>query len=394
MSSVSVLAAFGETNVVITMELDTASSVITTTSLAAWSYNNPSVLEQDDRFQQLQQQSIQHIGINQRYAAVLLTDGTVRTWNIDADNPISMTNTISNVHEIAVPIDALGDTSRLLVRFGDGHVGEVLTSTVRMLMPDVVVSQIAAGRDHVAVLLPTGAVQIWNYDDVGNIIPVDTTLRDIVQVTAGEGFTLGLTAAGTIATWGNNSVGQRDVPIQANSNVRAIASGRSHSLALVETPAGGMVVAWGDNAFGQSSVPADLGDVVSIFAGEQSSAALSADGRIHVWGQNSAPPQCCANHVALGNQLTIVEYQQYTYSGYTTIPIGGDFQYKKVTFEGILPGRRYRYSVVARNRLGSTRSSGVVYSGRTYAKVFIPLASHDDSHDLLWPESHGAGDHP
>jgi hypothetical protein len=35
-----------------------------------------------------------------------------------------------------------------------------------------------------------------------------------------------------------------------------------------------------------------------------------------------------------------------------------------------------------------------VYSGRTYAKVFIPLASHDDSHDLLWPESHGAGDHP
>jgi hypothetical protein len=391
---IPVNSQFAETNVVITMELDTASSVITTTSLAAWSYNNPSVLEQDDRFQQLQQQSIQHIGINQRYAAVLLTDGTVRTWNIDADNPISMTNTISNVHEIAVPIDALGDTSRLLVRFGDGHVGEVLTSTVRMLMPDVVVSQIAAGRDHVAVLLPTGAVQIWNYDDVGNIIPVDTTLRDIVQVTAGEGFTLGLTAAGTIATWGNNSVGQRDVPIQANSNVRAIASGRSHSLALVETPAGGMVVAWGDNAFGQSSVPADLGDVVSIFAGEQSSAALSADGRIHVWGQNSAPPQCCANHVALGNQLTIVEYQQYTYSGYTTIPIGGDFQYKKVTFEGILPGRRYRYSVVARNRLGSTRSSGVVYSGRTYAKVFIPLASHDDSHDLLWPESHGAGDHP
>ncbi len=392
--NIPVNSQFAETNVVITMELDTTSSVITTTSLAAWSYNNPSVIEQDETFAQLQMQRITQLGVNQTYGAALLDNGTVRTWDIDADNPISVTSVISTVSEIALPVDSLGDTPRLLLRFADGHVGDVVTSTVRMVMPDVVASQIAAGRDHVAVLLPTGQVQIWNYDDVGNIIPSDTTLQDIVYVTAGEGFSLALTGSGTITSWGDNSRGQRDVPVHASANVRAIASGRSHSLALVETPSGGVVVAWGDNAFGQSSVPADIGDVVSIFAGEQSSAALSTDGRIHVWGQNSAPPQCCANHVALGNQLTIIEYKPQTYSGYTAIPIGGALQYKSVSFMGLMPGRRYRYSVIARNRLGSTRSSGVVYSGRTYAKIYVPMASTDNSDDLLWPESRGVGGRP
>jgi hypothetical protein len=66
------------------------------------------------------------------------------------------------------------------------------------------------------------------------------------------------------------------------TNVTAIASGRRHNLALTGD---GRVIAWGDNSEGQTDVPASLTNVVSIAAGSMFSLALKADGTVVAWGQ-------------------------------------------------------------------------------------------------------------
>jgi alpha-tubulin suppressor-like RCC1 family protein len=80
------------------------------------------------------------------------------------------------------------------------------------------------------------------------------------------------------------------------SGVTAIAAGGAHSLAIKD----GGVWAWGYNGYGELGDgtrtdrltpvridPADLTDITAIAAGYWSSCALSADGSLWVWGDNS-----------------------------------------------------------------------------------------------------------
>ena len=48
----------------------------------------------------------------------------------------------------------------------------------------------------------------------------------------------------------------------------------------------GPVFAWGDNSVGQTNVPANLGEVVAIAAGSMHSLALRSDGSVVGWGSN------------------------------------------------------------------------------------------------------------
>ncbi|WP_135554772.1 RCC1 domain-containing protein [Paenibacillus cymbidii] len=64
-----------------------------------------------------------------------------------------------------------------------------------------------------------------------------------------------------------------------------IAAGDYHTVALTTD---GTVVAWGDNSNGQTNVPAGLTGVVSVAAGPNNSAAMKADGTVVVWGTNGS----------------------------------------------------------------------------------------------------------
>lgn len=86
-----------------------------------------------------------------------------------------------------------------------------------------------------------------------------------------------------VIAWGDNSVGQLDVPAEATSVV-ALASREDHNLALL---ADGSVVAWGDNTYGQNNVPAAAVNVVAIAEGTYHSLALRRDGTVVAWGGNS-----------------------------------------------------------------------------------------------------------
>lgn len=66
-------------------------------------------------------------------------------------------------------------------------------------------------------------------------------------------------------------------------DVVAIASGGSHGLALSRD---GHVTAWGDNTYGQTSVPSGLDDVRGIAAGPTHSLALRSNGTVVAWGSN------------------------------------------------------------------------------------------------------------
>jgi alpha-tubulin suppressor-like RCC1 family protein len=103
-------------------------------------------------------------------------------------------------------------------------------------------------------------------------------------------FTLGalgapadVSASGLVAAWGDNSTGQILIP-QGLANVKAVAAGASHSLAL---KADGRVVAWGSSGSPQVQVPADLTGVTAVAAGRAHSLALKADGTIMAWGKSS-----------------------------------------------------------------------------------------------------------
>ena len=56
---------------------------------------------------------------------------------------------------------------------------------------------------------------------------------------------------GSVVAWGWGDYGQILVPVTAQSGVKAVAAGGSHTVALKSN---GSVVAWGDNTYGQTTV--------------------------------------------------------------------------------------------------------------------------------------------
>lgn len=67
-------------------------------------------------------------------------------------------------------------------------------------------------------------------------------------------------------------------------DVRQLVIGAAHGAALRSN---GTVVAWGDNSLGQTNVPSGLKDVVHLAAGDNHTVAVDREGRVWAWGDNS-----------------------------------------------------------------------------------------------------------
>ena len=107
-------------------------------------------------------------------------------------------------------------------------------------------------------------------------------------------------SGGTVVTWGDRSMGQRnDAPTDAN--FVAIACGSYHSVGL---RADGTVVTWGGTGRGQrNDAPTDA-NFVAVACGEVHSVGLRADGTVVTWGntrgrQRDNAPQSDTNVVAI-----------------------------------------------------------------------------------------------
>ncbi|WP_158273296.1 hypothetical protein [Limnohabitans sp. WS1] len=217
--------------------------------------------------------------------------------------------------------------------------GKVITATDNVALKNMV--QVQAGQKNAAALRDDGRVYSWglaNGSGQGlsglnsvnaNVVMVgpNTPLTAVVQISAGDNYTLALTASGEVYVWGSNQglklpnaegsvVAQYAYATPINDpltktplqNVVSISAGSTHALALT---AQGNVLAWGNNQFGQlgrgntfSNVNSgfepgwvkapllqggNLNNIKAIAAGQNHNLALTNNGSIVSWGPVSNP---------------------------------------------------------------------------------------------------------
>jgi alpha-tubulin suppressor-like RCC1 family protein len=224
----------------------------------------------------------------------------------------------------------LTTTGRVLA-WGDNNYGQLGNGTttnsatpVPVKLPSgTKVKAITAGCNHGMALTTTGKVLAWGHNaegQLGNGTTTDSTVpvkaavpagTKIQSVSSGCDHVLALATTGKVLAWGDNFHGElgngtttsTDRPVTVRINVQgagqvtSLFAGCDHSLALT---ANGKVLAWGYNAQGQlgngsisqrdSAVKVKLPTgthVRSVAASCQSSLALTANGHVLAWGDNS-----------------------------------------------------------------------------------------------------------
>jgi alpha-tubulin suppressor-like RCC1 family protein len=181
----------------------------------------------------------------------------------------------------------------------------------------IIVGALGSGRSHTIALQDDGSVWTWGgniYGQLGNgttqdrHFPQQVLLLDnqVMEVNAGENFSIALKSDGTLWTWGANQSGQlgdgstsnRWSPVNVNhiSGVDMVEAGQAHVLAVTTH---GSVLSWGKNDFGQLGLPISitkqtvpapisgfLTPVNEVAAGASHSIALQTDGTVWTWGNN------------------------------------------------------------------------------------------------------------
>ena len=143
--------------------------------------------------------------------------------------------------------------------------------------------------------------------------------KKIMQTVNGNGYSLALSADGTVYAWGRNEYGQlgngvtatnSPIPVAVKTTgtsmdgktIMQVAAGATHSLALATD---GTIYAWGKNEYGQlgndstinspipvavktTGTPMDGKKIIQIHAGYEHSLALASDGTVYTWGRNNS----------------------------------------------------------------------------------------------------------
>ena len=248
------------------------------------------------------------------HSLALCSDGTLAAWGSNGWGQLG--NSTTNDSHVPVAVDT--------------------TSGVSALYGKTVVA-LGAGYRHSLALCSDGTVAAWGDNSYGQLgdnttnstpvpVAVNTDLgvsalsgKTVVAIVAGKYHSLALCSDGTVASWGENNIGQlgdnsqatRLAPVAVNTTpglsalsnktVVAIAAGMWHSLALCSD---GSVAGWGNPGHGEtgnslgvgyplapfpvntaSGVSALYGEtVVAIRAGYQHNLALCSDGTLTASG--------------------------------------------------------------------------------------------------------------
>lgn len=154
------------------------------------------------------------------------------------------------------------------------------------------VQRIAMDPEGYALLVIDGAARRWTPFD-GEPVLVEG-LREVVDVSAGEGFDCVLDASGAVRRWADAdrdldaAFGPRPEPVGELGSARAIAGVGASRCALV----GDAVRCWGgadlwipDTYASATEVP-DISDAAEIGAGGEITCARHADGGVSCWGRS------------------------------------------------------------------------------------------------------------
>ncbi|MDO9628657.1 MAG: InlB B-repeat-containing protein, partial [Acholeplasmataceae bacterium] len=209
---------------------------------------------------------------------------------------------------------------------------DVNPTTYIVLNPDEMIVQVSLGGAHSAALTSSGRLFTWGYNGEGQLgdntttngsVPTEITDRfnlvsgdKIIQVSLGVNHSSALTSSGRLFMWGYNPYGQlgdsttinKSVPTEITDNFSLVSGdkiiqlslGGDHSSALTSS---GRLFIWGRNNFAQlgdntttnRSVPTEITDrfnlvsgdhIIQVSLGEYHSSALTASGRLFMWGYN------------------------------------------------------------------------------------------------------------
>ena len=266
------------------------------------------------------------------------------------------------------------------------------------------VTAVAGGYGHSLALLANGHVAAWGNGEYGQLgtktslttcgmamtpcatSPVSVSgLSNVVAIAAGINFSLALLSNGTVWSWGDNSYGElgygsifgpincggvncspTPVEVYGLSNVKAIAAGGHHALALLDN---GTVMVWGANNTGQLGLGTDSG------------------------------PETCASAVCSGVPVLLSSPSGGPYTHVTAIAAGDGFSLALVTYSvtEILAWGSNRYGQLGQGTVsgpqtcgtaGSCSTSPVLVTGLSGTETAI--AANGDAHQALALEPDGA----
>jgi alpha-tubulin suppressor-like RCC1 family protein len=269
-------------------------------SIWTWGWNNKGQLgdgQTTDLFAPVRVEGltrVKDIAAGAYHTMVLLHDGALKVWGSNSYGqlgdgtlteryrPVAV-NSLENVKGIAAGYNhslAILDDHTVMA-WGQNNAGQIGDNTsnnkklTAVKVSDLVnVISLAAGKEHSMALKKNGTVWTWGSNDKGQLGTGSTqnqnhpvlieTLSDIIAIAAGGQHSLALQDDGTIWIWGLNNQGQlgngtmmtdanlnyeaSPAKVKSNETFIAIAAGENHSMALSTD---GTVWAWGDNSKGQ-----------------------------------------------------------------------------------------------------------------------------------------------
>lgn len=257
----------------------------------------------------------------------------------DNNGSIETDSLVLNVLETAKPVDVLKvaasfdhslalRTDGTVLAWGSNSSGQLGDGTsIDRFYPALVLDEngspiknvvsVAAGLAHSMALLANGTLITWGagrYNPVPVVNEEGAPISGVKAIAAEYSHSLALLEDGRVMAWGRNWSGRlgdgttttREHPVfvvdesgTPISDVKAIAAGNAHNLALLNN---GTLLSWGENGRGQlgdgttidryNPVPvvdssgAPVQDITAIDAGIYHSLALSSDGSVLGWGEN------------------------------------------------------------------------------------------------------------
>ena len=320
---------------------------------------------QNQRFTQLE--------MNDGAVVGLLPNGTLINWNTGDTSTLVLPSSIANVTQIA-----LDDVGNLLTLSSTGVITSYATGSVSGVDVEGPATHIAAGKNHYLAVLRSGKTVAWGNSSNGATTIPSLARYNLTQLGAGDGFSVGLTANGGVVAWGKNDANQSTVPSSATVDITQIAVGSAHTLALTQS---GTVIAWGDNTSGQTTIPSTAVNVIAVFANANASAAITKSGELIVWGSQQLRDSCCTGATQIGlNSTQMLVNLNTSLTTYTaTFEATQNPTMRVMRIEGLMPGRRYRYTITVHNSQGSRRYSGIMMSSLQPSRVYTPYLLTLDS---------------